>query len=58
MRARWVKKGSRERVMVRTNTVKVLNKAMPALEQLGMEEVGIVAFLKHILFWWVKRNRE
>ena len=58
MRARWVKKGSRERVMVRTNTVKVLNKAMPALEQLGMEEVGVVAFLKHILFLWVKRNRE
>ena len=58
MRARWVKKGSRERVMVRTNTVKVLNKAMPSFEQLGMVEVGIVAFLKHILFWWTKRNRE
>ena len=57
MRARWVKKGSRERVMVRTNTVKVLNKAMPALEQLGMEEVGVVAFLRHVLFWWIKRDK-
>ena len=58
MRARWVKKGSRERVMVRTNTVKVLNKAMPSFEQLEMEEVGIVAFWRHVLFWWIKRNRE
>ena len=57
MRARWIKRGTRERVMVRTNTVKVLNKATPAFEQLGMEEVGIVAFLRHFLFWWTKRNK-
>jgi hypothetical protein len=56
MRARWIKKGSRERVMVRTNTVKVLNKVSPSIEQVGMEEVGVIAFLKHILFWWVKRK--
>ena len=57
MKARWIKRGTRQRVMVRTSTVETFGGVSPALEKMGMEETGIVGFWKHVLFWWVRKSR-
>ena len=56
MKARWIKRGTRQRVIVRTSTVETFGGVSPALEKMGMEEIGIVGFWKHVLFWWVRKN--
>jgi hypothetical protein len=57
MRARFVKKGTRLRAMVRTSTVEVFNAVTPAIKELGLEEVGPIGFWRHVLFWWWGRKR-
>jgi hypothetical protein len=57
MKARWIKRGTRQRAMVRASTLEVFSAVAPALKEIGMEEVGIGGFWKHVLFWWTKKNR-
>jgi hypothetical protein len=58
MKARWIKRGTRQRVMVRASTLDVFSVVAPAMKEAGMEEVGIGGFWKHVLFWWMKKNRQ
>jgi predicted amino acid dehydrogenase len=43
--------------MVRASTLEVFSAVAPALKEIGMEEVGIGGFWKHVFFWWTKKNR-
>ena len=60
MRTRFIKPRNRQRCVVRASTVDVFAAIKPQVKNLGMEEVGIVRYWLHVLFWWrkpkVKRN--
>ena len=50
MRARFVNPHNRERCMIRTNTIKTFQQLKPQLKAIGMREVGLIGFWKHVLF--------
>ena len=58
MKSFWIKPGTRQRAMVRTSTVEIVSGMAPVMKNKGMTEVGFPGFWKHVLFWWVKRNRD
>ena len=58
MKARFVKPHTRERCVVRASTIDVFAAIKPEIQNLGMTEVGVIGFLKHLLFWWRKPPRE
>ena len=58
MKARFVKPHTRERCVVRASTIDVFAAIKPEIQNLGMTEVGLIGFIKHLLFWWRKPPRE
>ncbi len=36
--------------MIRTNTIKTFQQLKPQLKAIGMREVGLIEFWKHVLF--------
>ncbi len=55
MRARFVNPNNRERCMIRTNTIKTFQQLKPQLKAIGMREVGLIGFWKHVLFGRTKK---
>ena len=54
MKAFFTKPGTRERAMIRTNTINTFSQLKPALKQVGMKEVGRIQFWRHVFLWWKK----
>ena len=54
MKAFFTKPGTRERAMIRTNTIDAGCPLKPVLESDGFIEVGRIQFWKHVFFWWKK----
>ena len=50
MRARFIKEGERERVMVRTNNTAAVCKIAETLKSAEFIEVGFVRFWVHVVF--------
>lgn len=50
MRARFINPNNRERCMIRTNTIKTFQQLKPQLRSIGMKEVGLLGFWKHVFF--------
>lgn len=56
MRARFVNPNNRERCMIRTNTIKTFQQLKPQLKAIGMREVGLIGFWKHVVFGRIRRK--
>ena len=54
MKRRFIKNQTKDRVMIRSRCCEDLCNLAAHCRTLGYEEVGLVGFLKHILFWWRK----
>ena len=49
MRARFIKEGRRQRVMVRTNNTAAMCQVADTLKMSGMIEVGFIRFWMHVV---------
>lgn len=58
MRARFITRGERSRVMIRTNSTKALCKLSESIVGLGYEEVGFVGFWVHVVLPRRKSKQE
>tara|TARA_Y100000004_G_C8761699_1_gene346834 strand:- start:153 stop:332 length:180 start_codon:yes stop_codon:yes gene_type:complete len=56
MKARFIKRETRQRCVVRATTIDVFTAIKPQFKNLGMDEVGPVRFWLHVLLWWRKRR--
>jgi hypothetical protein len=56
MRARFINPNNRERCMIRTNTIKTFQQLKPQLKAIGMREVGLIGFWKHVIFGKTRRK--
>lgn len=50
MRARFIREGHRERVMIRTNSTTALCKVAATIKAAGFTEVGLLRFGIHLIF--------
>ncbi len=57
MKVRFIMRGTRCRCVVRSNDLTALCTVANDLDQVGMEEVSILTFWLHVLFWWRKKER-
>ncbi len=57
MKARFIKPHKRQRCLVRASTIDVFAAIKPQVKNLGMEEVGIVRYWLHVVFWWRKPTK-
>ena len=57
MKARFIKPHKRQRCLVRASTIDVFAAIKPQIKNLGREEVGIVRFWLHVVFWWRKPKK-
>jgi len=56
MRRRFIKEGTKHRVMIRSRAFVDLNSLAAEVRVLGYKEVGLLGFIKHILLWWRKKT--